>query len=113
MAAVQGDAFRPASRLRGLALTCRSIRARSHLARCTLPAHRRRRPSRRPLCSGDEPASSGEAPQQEPVKLLSVSVSAAPDVETAGLQLVKGAAVPVGQALHLQCASSEGASGLC
>ena len=46
-------------------------------------------------CSGDEGAG-------EPVKLLSLSVSAAPDVEVAGLQLVKNQAVPVGQALHLQ-----------
>jgi hypothetical protein len=34
-----------------------------------------------------------------------VAVSAAPEVEVAGLQLVKGQAVPVGQALHLQRAS--------
>ncbi|PRW45460.1 pre-mRNA-processing factor 17-like isoform X1 [Chlorella sorokiniana] len=54
--------------------------------------------------SGEEgPTSSGEG---QPVKLLSVSVSAAPDVETAGLQLVKGQAVPAGQALHLQHAAA-------
>ena len=45
-------------------------------------------------CSGDEGG--------EPVKLLPLSVSAAPEVEVAGLQLVKNQAVPVGQALHLQ-----------
>lgn len=39
---------------------------------------------------------------REPVALLDVNVSAAPDVEVAGMQLVKGQAVPVGQALHLQ-----------
>lgn len=33
---------------------------------------------------------------------MGASVTAAPEVETAGLQLVKGQAVPVGQALHLQ-----------
>ena len=45
-------------------------------------------------CSGDE--------RGEPVKLLPLRVSAAPEVEVAGLQLVKNQAVPVGQALHLQ-----------
>lgn len=52
-----------------------------------------------PDCSGEEGSPSS------PVKLLDISVSAAPDVEVAGLQLVKGQAVPVGQALHLQRAS--------
>ena len=36
------------------------------------------------------------------MKLLPLRVSAAPEVEVAGLQLVKNQAVPVGQALHLQ-----------
>ena len=79
---------------------CRTPGSRAPCRRAPLP-HRRRRRRLPPPRSGEEgPASSGE---QQPVKLLSVSVSAAPDVETAGLQLVKGQAVPAGQALHLQC----------
>lgn len=47
-------------------------------------------------CSGDE------AEEEQPVKLLSVAVSAAPEVDTAGLQLMAGQAVPAQQAQFLQ-----------
>ncbi|GAB4821604.1 hypothetical protein N2152v2_008650 [Parachlorella kessleri] len=47
----------------------------------------------------------GASPPDEPVKLLEVSVSAAPTVDTTGLALLDNRAVPVGDALHLQDAA--------
>lgn len=50
--------------------------------------------------------SGDEAEPEQPVKLLPVPVSAAPEVDTAGLQLVSGQAVPAQQAQFLQPAVS-------
>lgn len=58
------------------------------------------------LAAYDSGEDGGPSSPHEPVKLLDVAVSAAPEVEVAGLQLVKGQAVPVGQALHLQPAAA-------
>ncbi|PSC68216.1 Pre-mRNA-processing factor 17, partial [Micractinium conductrix] len=48
----------------------------------------------------------GSGGEDEPKLLKAVNVSTAPEVETAGMQLVAGSAVPVGQALHLQSAAA-------
>lgn len=100
---------RPADTLRRSTCFWRTLcRAPTPRHFCPL-AHRRRR--RLPACSGDEPASSGEG--QQP-KLLSLKgVSAAPAVETAGMQLVAGQAVPMSEALHLQGARVYGGWRAC
>lgn len=58
-------------------------------------------PSGNRVRSGSDGGGSGG--EDEPKLLKAVNVSTAPEVETAGMQLVAGSAVPVGQALHLQC----------
>lgn len=57
------------------------------------------------LLAGYADSGDDSGPEEQP-KLLSLKVSAAPEVETAGLQLVGKSAVPVQQALHLQAAAA-------